>query len=113
MRALCTWTNYKELFSRPGNELCGNGVGTSVSAHQYASDVAALRYIVENAYRGIEPKPLVIAPGGFFDANWFKEFVTISGKSVDVVTHHIYNLGPGISSTKQDISYYIFFFLVI
>ncbi|QCD80594.1 heparanase 1 [Vigna unguiculata] len=79
-----------------GNELCGNGIGVSVAADQYASDVAALRSIVENEYRGIEPKPLVIAPGGFFDENWFKEFISKSGKSADVVTHHIYNLGPGV-----------------
>ncbi|KAK7292018.1 hypothetical protein RIF29_07636 [Crotalaria pallida] len=79
-----------------GNELCGNGIGTTVSADQYASDVAALRNIIQNAYRGVEPKPLVISPGGFFDATWFKEFVTKAGKSVDVVTHHIYNLGPGV-----------------
>ncbi|KAE9601771.1 putative glycosidase [Lupinus albus] len=79
-----------------GNELCGNGIGTSVSANQYVSDVASLRFIIQNAYRGIEPKPLLISPGGFFDATWFKEFVTKAGKSVDVVTHHIYNLGPGV-----------------
>ncbi|KAF7838810.1 heparanase-like protein 3 [Senna tora] len=80
-----------------GNELSGNGVGTSISADQYASDVAVLRDIVQNVYKEVEPKPLVIAPGGFFDANWFNEFITKSGKSVDVITHHIYNLGPGVS----------------
>ncbi|XP_061337140.1 heparanase-like protein 3 [Gastrolobium bilobum] len=79
-----------------GNELSGNGVGASIAADQYASDVAALRDIVYNAYREIEPKPLVIAPGGFFDANWFKEFISKSNKSLDVVSHHIYNLGPGV-----------------
>ncbi|XP_027332714.1 heparanase-like protein 3 [Abrus precatorius] len=79
-----------------GNELCGNGIGASVTADQYVSDVAALRNIIQNAYRGIEPKPLVIAPGGFFDSNWFGEFVTKSGKSANVVSHHIYNLGPGV-----------------
>ncbi|BAT76276.1 hypothetical protein LR48_Vigan01g252300 [Vigna angularis] len=79
-----------------GNELCGHGIGVSVAADQYASDVASLRKIVQNEYRGIEPKPLVIAPGGFFDADWFKEFISKSGKSADVVTHHIYNLGPGV-----------------
>ncbi|XP_019452967.1 PREDICTED: heparanase-like protein 3 [Lupinus angustifolius] len=79
-----------------GNELSGKGIGKSISADQYASDVVALQNIIQNVYRGVEPKPLVIAPGGFFDANWFKEFVTKAGKSVDVVTHHIYNLGPGV-----------------
>ncbi|XLR34303.1 hypothetical protein HN51_043605 [Arachis hypogaea] len=73
-----------------GNELCGSGVGTSVSAEQYASDIAALRNIIHDVYRGIRHKPLVIAPGGFYDANWFQEFVNKSGKSVDVVSHHTY-----------------------
>ncbi|KAK4265286.1 hypothetical protein QN277_026355 [Acacia crassicarpa] len=79
-----------------GNELSGRGVGIAVPADQYATDTAALRGIVERAYKDIEPKPLVIAPGGFFDAGWFNEFITKSGKSLDVVTHHIYNLGPGV-----------------
>ncbi|KAJ7957716.1 heparanase-like protein 3 [Quillaja saponaria] len=79
-----------------GNELCGSGVGTSVAADQYASDTIALRNIVQNAYRDVEPKPLVIAPGGFFDANWFKEFISKTKKSLDVATHHIYNLGAGV-----------------
>ncbi|KAK7281449.1 hypothetical protein RIF29_09450 [Crotalaria pallida] len=79
-----------------GNELSGSGVGTSVTADQYASDLAALRDIVYKAYEEIDPKPLVIAPGGFFEANWFKEFISKSGTSLDVVSHHIYNLGAGV-----------------
>lgn len=83
------------LFSS-GNELCGNGVGARIAADQYASDTISLYNIVKNIYSAIESKPLVIAPGGFFDANWFKVFIDKTGNSLDVITHHIYNLGPGI-----------------
>ncbi|KAF3962250.1 hypothetical protein CMV_013219 [Castanea mollissima] len=79
-----------------GNELSGNGVGTRVVADQYALDIVALQRIVQNIYKEVEPKPIIIAPGGFFDANWFKEFLDKTSKSLDVVTHHIYNLGPGV-----------------
>ncbi|KAF3951696.1 hypothetical protein CMV_022680 [Castanea mollissima] len=79
-----------------GNELSGNGVGTRVAADQYALDTVALQRIVQNIYKEVEPKPKIIAPGGFFDANWFKEFLDKTSKSLDVVTHHIYNLGPGV-----------------
>jgi heparanase 1 len=94
-----------------GNELCGAGIGTSVAAGQYASDVVVLRKIVQDVYRGVEPKPLIIAPGGFFDgaANWFKEFLNKSDESANAVTHHIYNLGPGMfQKTRIKISYVFF-----
>ncbi|XWS17077.1 hypothetical protein CRYUN_Cryun33cG0037000 [Craigia yunnanensis] len=79
-----------------GNELCGSGVGARVTANQYAADTAALQSIVQTIYRDVDLKPLVIAPGGFYDSNWFKEFIDKTTKSLDVVTHHIYNLGPGV-----------------
>ena len=85
----------------PGNELCGSGVGARVTANQYAADTAALQSIVQNIYRDVDLKPLVIAPGGFYDSNWFKEFIDKTTKSLDVVTHHIYNLGPGIIDLVQ------------
>ncbi|KAF5459240.1 hypothetical protein F2P56_023212 [Juglans regia] len=81
-----------------GNELSGNGVGTRIAADQYALDTIALQSIVQNIYEEIEPKPLIIAPGGFFDANWFQEFIDKTTKSLDVVSHHIYNLGPGVDT---------------
>jgi len=83
--------------------LCGGGIVTRVTADQYASDVVVLRKIVQDVYRGVKPKPLIIAPGGFFDENWFKEFLNKSDESTNVVTHHIYNLGGGMfqqNSTK-------------
>ncbi|XVE71532.1 hypothetical protein DITRI_Ditri10aG0158300 [Diplodiscus trichospermus] len=79
-----------------GNELSGNGVGARITANQYAADTAALKSIVQKIYRDFDLKPLVIAPGGFYDSNWFKEFIDKTTKSLDVVTHHIYNLGPGV-----------------
>lgn len=80
-----------------GNELSGSGVGTRVAADQYASDTITLQRLVQDVYKDVEQKPLIIAPGGFFDANWFKEFITKSGKALEVITRHIYNLGPGRS----------------
>ncbi|KAM7264879.1 hypothetical protein ACFE04_002562 [Oxalis oulophora] len=78
-----------------GNELCGSGVGTRVSADQYVLDTSKLRNIVENVYESVQQKPLVIAPGGFYDKDWFTTFIAKSS-AADVITHHIYNLGPGV-----------------
>ncbi|KAF2287248.1 hypothetical protein GH714_039440 [Hevea brasiliensis] len=85
-----------------GNELSGNGVGARVAADQYASDVTTLQNIVENIHAGFEDKPLVLAPGGFFDANWFTKFIEKTPKSLQVVTQHIYNLGPGVDDHLID-----------
>ncbi|KAG4133565.1 hypothetical protein ERO13_D08G101000v2 [Gossypium hirsutum] len=79
-----------------GNELCGSGVGTRVSADQYAADTAALQSIVQKIYQNVDLKPLIITPGGFYDSDWFTEYIDKTNKSLDVVTHHIYNLGPGV-----------------
>lgn len=78
-------------------------MGTRVSANQYASDTISLQKIVQDVYKGIEPKPLIIAPGGFFDAKWFTEFVNKTTKILDVATHHIYNLGPGTFKMNNQI----------
>ncbi|KAL0903389.1 hypothetical protein M5K25_027765 [Dendrobium thyrsiflorum] len=80
-----------------GNELSGSGVGARINADQYAADLNNLRFIVDETYNGSQFKPLVLAPGGFFDADWFREFlVKTKPSSLDVISHHIYNLGPGV-----------------
>ncbi|KAK1550615.1 hypothetical protein Q3G72_022039 [Acer saccharum] len=85
-----------------GNELSGGGVGTRVAADQYASNIISLQHIVDNIYTGFEVKPLVLAPGGFFDENWFSEFIDKTPESLQVVSHHIYNLGPGVDDHLID-----------
>ncbi|CAA7406944.1 unnamed protein product [Spirodela intermedia] len=82
-----------------GNELSGSGVGTRVGAGQYSADVVSLKRLLNEVY-GASPsleKPLVIAPGGFFEPEWFEEIVVRTRPNLmDVITHHIYNLGPGV-----------------
>ncbi|KAK3039961.1 hypothetical protein RJ639_027151 [Escallonia herrerae] len=78
-----------------GNELSGTGVGTKVTAAQYASDSISLQNVVQEIYKDVTSKPQIIAPGGFFDQNWFTDFVNKTPKTVDVISHHIYNLGSG------------------
>uniref|UniRef100_A0A1D1XRU8 Heparanase-like protein 3 n=1 Tax=Anthurium amnicola TaxID=1678845 RepID=A0A1D1XRU8_9ARAE len=80
-----------------GNELSGSGIGARIGAEQYAADVKALKKIVNDIYYAFPKKPLVLAPGGFFHASWFKDIVDKTKPNfMDVITHHIYNLGPGV-----------------
>lgn len=76
--------------------MSGSGVGASVGADQYGKDVIALKRIIHQLYNKTPQTPSVVAPGGFFDRDWFARFLQVSGPNVvDFVSHHIYNLGPG------------------
>lgn len=78
-----------------GNELSGSGIGASVGAEQYGKDIIELKNIISQLY-GNSRKPLVVAPGGFYDQKWYAQLLDISGPNVlDAMTHHIYNLGAG------------------
>ncbi|CAM0949388.1 unnamed protein product [Alopecurus aequalis] len=78
-----------------GNELSGSGIGASVGAEQYGKDLVELQKIVDQLY-GNSRKPLVLAPGGFYDRQWFARLLDVSGPDIlKGMTHHIYNLGAG------------------
>ncbi|GMP33367.1 hypothetical protein CsSME_00006718 [Camellia sinensis var. sinensis] len=79
-----------------GNELSGKGIGASVDAAQYAADLIKLKTIINKLYKNFRPKPLLVAPGGFYDKEWYNKLLQDSGSLViNAMTHHIYNLGAG------------------
>lgn len=90
-----TEIEFASLLYLSGNELSGKGIGASLTTKQYASDLKTLESLVNDVYSGSEVKPLIMAPGGFFDESWFKDFVDRANGNVQVVTHRIYNLGLG------------------
>ncbi|KAF5748161.1 hypothetical protein HS088_TW04G00111 [Tripterygium wilfordii] len=82
-----------------GNELSGNGVGARISADQYAYDISQLQNLVQVIYKDFKVKPIVMAPGGFLDVNWYTEFLHKAPySSLQAVSQHIYNLGPGVAT---------------
>ncbi|KAL0926830.1 hypothetical protein M5K25_003081 [Dendrobium thyrsiflorum] len=80
-----------------GNELSGSGVSARVGAQQYGEDLIVLKAIIDDLYNKSRPKPLIVAPGGFFDnQQWFVQLLEVSGAGVlDAMSHHVYNLGAG------------------
>lgn len=84
------------MCGKTGNELCGGGVAARIEAQQYAKDMKKLKQLVTEMFPdGKQPK--VLGPGGFYDKQWFNDFLLATGPGVlDGVTHHTYNLGPGM-----------------
>ncbi|KAF5199079.1 Heparanase-like protein [Thalictrum thalictroides] len=79
-----------------GNELSEPGIGASVGAEQYGKDMIELNVIINEIYKNSHSRPLILAPGGFFNASWYAKLLEVSGSNVvNVLTHHLYNLGPG------------------
>ncbi|XLR02455.1 hypothetical protein HN51_057281 [Arachis hypogaea] len=79
-----------------GNELSGKGIGASVGVAQYGKDLIKLKQIIDVLYENSKFKPSLVAPGGFYEKQWYDKLLQVSGSGIiNVVTHHLYNLGPG------------------
>ncbi|KAG5148919.1 hypothetical protein JHK82_015800 [Glycine max] len=79
-----------------GNELSGKGIGASVGVAQYGKDLIKLKQILSTLYENSNFKPSLVAPGGFYEKHWYDRLLQVSGSGIiNVLTHHIYNLGPG------------------
>ncbi|KAF2301887.1 hypothetical protein GH714_030201 [Hevea brasiliensis] len=80
-----------------GNELCASGVSARLDAVQYGKDLITLKKLVDELYPDPETRPAVLGPAGFYDEKWFNTFFQVTGPNVaQAITHHIYNLGPGV-----------------
>lgn len=81
---------------RLGNELSGHGIGACVDAEVYGKDLIGLKAVLDELYKNSPSKPLLLAPGGFLDRQWYTQLLQTSGPGViNGITHHIYNLGRG------------------
>lgn len=87
-----------------GNELSGKGIGASVGPAQYGKDLIHLKQILDTLYEGSRSKPALVAPGGFYAKDWYDQLLQVSGSGIiNVMTHHIYNLGAGLLLTYQNL----------
>ncbi|XVE85775.1 hypothetical protein DITRI_Ditri17bG0118100 [Diplodiscus trichospermus] len=75
------------------------GVSAMFEAEQYGKDVMALKKLVKELRPDRKTQPKILGPGGFYEEEWFKTFLQVTGPEVlDGTTHHIYNLGLGDDS---------------
>lgn len=79
-----------------GNELSGHGIGAKIDAKLYGKDVIEFKSILQQLYKAPLSQPLLLAPGGFFDQQWYSQLLQTSGHGVvNALSHHVYNLGGG------------------
>jgi len=73
-------------------------MGASVGVAQYGKDL--IKLILSTLYESSKFKPSLVAPGGFYEKYWYDRLLQVSGLGIiNVLTHHLYNLGPGLIVT--------------
>ncbi|KAL5159005.1 Heparanase-like protein 2 [Glycine soja] len=85
-----------------GNELSGKGIGASVGVAQYGKDLIKLKQILSTLYESSKFKPSLVEPGGFYEKYWYERLLQVSGSGIiNVLTHHLYNLGQWYTGMKS------------
>lgn len=80
--------------------MSGKGIGASVGVAQYGKDIINLKRMLDALYENSRFKPSLIAPGGFYEKEWYNKLLQVSGSGIiNVLSHHLYNLGPGLFVT--------------
>ena len=55
---------------------------------------------------------MIVAPGAFFDEKLYEEFLRKTGPGgVNVLTHHIYNMGAGLAANLLQVLRAFFWFV--
>ncbi|KAK6151686.1 hypothetical protein DH2020_014321 [Rehmannia glutinosa] len=85
-----------------GNELSGSGIGVGIAVDPYASDTIVLHNLIQDIYKGINTKPQIIAPGGFFDRTICEQILHLLSVGSD---EHLIDriLNPSVLDSGADV----------